>query len=49
MLQCQWRAYPGLFEQVVENTTHVDLSRWYLDELADEVMALWLEGNFERA
>ena len=31
-----------------ENTANVDLSRWDLDELADQVMALWLEGNFER-
>jgi hypothetical protein len=31
----------------LENTANVDLSRWDLDELADEVMALWLEGNFE--
>jgi len=32
----------------LENTDSVDLSRWDLDELADEVMVLWLEGNFER-
>ena len=32
----------------LENTANVDLSGWDLDELADEVMALWLDGNFER-
>ena len=31
-----------------ENTDNVDLSRWDLEELAHQVMALWLEGNFER-
>ena len=33
---------------LLENTANVDWSRWDLDELVDEVMALWLEGNFER-
>jgi len=33
---------------LLENTANVDWSRWDLDELADEVMTLWLEGNFER-
>jgi hypothetical protein len=33
---------------LLENMANVDWSRWDLDELADEVMALWLEGNFER-
>jgi hypothetical protein len=33
---------------LLENTADVDWSRWDLDELVDEVMALWLEGNFER-
>ena len=38
---------PGKDGILLENTANVDWSRWDLDELADEVMALWLEGNFE--
>ncbi|PTQ79401.1 hypothetical protein C8R21_12810 [Nitrosospira multiformis] len=33
---------------LLENMANVDWSRWDPDELVDEVMALWLEGNFER-
>jgi hypothetical protein len=40
---------PGKDRISLENTANVDLSPWDLDELADEVMELWLEGNFERA
>ena len=32
----------------LENTD-VWICHWDLDELADQVMALWLEGNLERA
>lgn len=39
---------PGKDRISLENTANVDLSGWDLDELADEVMALWLDGNFER-
>ena len=33
----------------LENTANLDLSRWDLGEISKQVMALWIEGNFERA
>ena len=34
---------------LLECPANLDLSLWDLGELTEEVMALWLEGNFERA
>ncbi len=33
----------------LENTANLDLSRWDLGDISGQVMALWIEGNFERA
>ena len=33
---------------LLENTDHLDLSSCDLGELTEQVMALWLEGHFER-
>ena len=32
----------------LENTATLDLSRWDLEDISKQVMALWLGGGFER-
>jgi len=32
----------------LENTANLDLSRWDLEDISKQVMALWLGGGFER-